>query len=114
MIVITECYTVPGTVLRTVLGYLIYFYINEWIDKCFDGWSKICSIYIYTYMKQVDELWINESMSKGKNKWQISGRMDRWIDKWTSVWMNSWINGWQVGEWIDGYMDELIVGWMKG
>ena len=68
-------------VLRTVLGYLIYFYINEWIDKCFDGWSKICSIYIYTYMKQVDELWINESMSKGKNKWQISGRMDRWIDK---------------------------------
>lgn len=57
--------------LRTVLGYL-YFYINEWIDKCFmDGVKYVVYIYTHTHTwKQVDELWINELMSKGKNKWQ--------------------------------------------
>lgn len=103
--------TVPGTVLRTLLGYLIYFYINEWIDKCFGGWSKICSTYIYTHTWNK---WMNYGLMNQWVKEKISGRMDRWIDKWMSVWMNCWINGWQVGEWINGYMDGLIVGWMKG
>lgn len=35
-----------------------------------DGVKYVVYIYTHTYMKQVDELWINELMSKGKNKWQ--------------------------------------------